>query len=218
VRELAVLLLHVLTTIVRLAKHGGVRAVVAESVSRPFVERLIGTIRRECLDRTLFWTTADLQMKLVDFQRYYNCHRAHAAVDAHQTRVPNRAAYVRMSVRIAGRYTVAGCIKHQSRRDRWPSAGHASNPEVCPAFAGFPRRSLSDAVRGRGFEGPGTQVIFAVVCSRNWDSPPTRALDDVRPAASWITGANGNSARRLRRSASPRRAPTKVLPNPLHRA
>ena len=25
-------------------------------LSHPFVERLIGTIRRECLDRTLFWT------------------------------------------------------------------------------------------------------------------------------------------------------------------
>ncbi|HEV3146330.1 MAG TPA: hypothetical protein VGZ47_20755, partial [Gemmataceae bacterium] len=29
-------------------------------LSNPFVERLIGTIRRECLDRTLFWTAADL--------------------------------------------------------------------------------------------------------------------------------------------------------------
>jgi len=41
-------------------------------LSHPFVERLIGTIRRECLDRTLFWTTADLEMKLLDFRRYYN--------------------------------------------------------------------------------------------------------------------------------------------------
>jgi len=41
-------------------------------LSHPFVERLIGTIRRECLDRTLFWTTADLEMKLLDFQRNYN--------------------------------------------------------------------------------------------------------------------------------------------------
>jgi putative transposase len=42
-------------------------------LSHPFVERLIGTIRRECLDRTLFWTTADLELKFLDFQRYYNC-------------------------------------------------------------------------------------------------------------------------------------------------
>ena len=33
-------------------------------LSHPFVERLIGTIRRECLDRTLFWTAADLETKL----------------------------------------------------------------------------------------------------------------------------------------------------------
>jgi len=50
-------------------------------LSHPFVERLIGTIRRECLDRTLFWTAADLEMKLLDFQRYYNGHRAHAGLD-----------------------------------------------------------------------------------------------------------------------------------------
>jgi putative transposase len=33
-------------------------------LSHPFVERLIGTIRREYLDQTLFWTTADLEQKL----------------------------------------------------------------------------------------------------------------------------------------------------------
>jgi hypothetical protein len=48
--------------------------------SHPFVERLIGTIRREHLDRTLFWTTEDLETKLFDFQRYYNEYRAHAAL------------------------------------------------------------------------------------------------------------------------------------------
>jgi hypothetical protein len=50
-------------------------------LSHPFVERLIGTIRRECLDRILFWTAADLEMKLLDFQRYYNGHRTHAGLD-----------------------------------------------------------------------------------------------------------------------------------------
>ena len=43
-------------------------------LSHPFVERLIGTIRREHLDRTLFWTSADLETKLIDFQHYYNGH------------------------------------------------------------------------------------------------------------------------------------------------
>jgi putative transposase len=49
--------------------------------SHPFVERLIGTIRRECLDSTLFWTAADLEMKLLEFQRYYNRYRAHAGLN-----------------------------------------------------------------------------------------------------------------------------------------
>ena len=30
-------------------------------LSHPFVERMIGTVRREYLDRTLFWTAADLE-------------------------------------------------------------------------------------------------------------------------------------------------------------
>jgi len=57
-------------------------------LSHPFVERLIGTIRRDCLDRTLFWTAADLEMKLLDFQRYYNGHRTHAGLDG-RTPDPN---------------------------------------------------------------------------------------------------------------------------------
>jgi putative transposase len=45
--------------------------------SHPFVERLIGTIRGECLDHTLFRTTADLENKLLDFRDYFNRHRTH---------------------------------------------------------------------------------------------------------------------------------------------
>ena len=50
-------------------------------LSHPFVERLVGTIRRECLDRTLFWTTADLEAKLREFQKYFNEHRTHAGIE-----------------------------------------------------------------------------------------------------------------------------------------
>src|SRR3989475_1321822 len=39
-----------------------------------------GTIRRECLDRLLFWTATDLEMKLIAFRDYYNKHRTHAAL------------------------------------------------------------------------------------------------------------------------------------------
>jgi hypothetical protein len=37
-------------------------------LSHPFVERLIGTLRRESMDRRLFWTGTDLEAKLLDFQ------------------------------------------------------------------------------------------------------------------------------------------------------
>src|SRR5262250_1400239 len=49
-------------------------------LSHRFVERLIGTIRRECLDRRLFWTALDLESKLSDFRDYYNGHRTHSAL------------------------------------------------------------------------------------------------------------------------------------------
>lgn len=49
-------------------------------LSHPFVERLIGTIRREYLDRMLFWNVADLETKLTDFQHFYNAHRTHAGL------------------------------------------------------------------------------------------------------------------------------------------
>src|SRR5882724_2513184 len=55
--------------------------------SHPFVERLIGTVRREYLDRTLFWTTSDLENKLLDFRTYFNDHRSHAAL---QGRTPDQ--------------------------------------------------------------------------------------------------------------------------------
>jgi len=48
--------------------------------SHPFVERLIGTVRRECLDQTLFWNARDLERKLTDFRIYYNRHRAHRSL------------------------------------------------------------------------------------------------------------------------------------------
>src|SRR6267378_4365094 len=58
-----------------------IKTVPYAPISHPFVERLIGTIRRECLDRTLFWTAADLEMKLLEFRRYFNGHRTHAGLE-----------------------------------------------------------------------------------------------------------------------------------------
>jgi putative transposase len=50
-------------------------------MSHPFVERLIGSIRRELLDQTFFWTATDLEKELRACQDYYNKHRCHAGRD-----------------------------------------------------------------------------------------------------------------------------------------
>src|SRR5438093_7153188 len=56
----------------RILEAAGIKSVPYVPLSHPFVERLVGTIRREYLDRTLFWTTADLEDKLLDFRTYFN--------------------------------------------------------------------------------------------------------------------------------------------------
>jgi len=50
-------------------------------MSHPFVERFIGSVRRELLDQTFFWTATDLENKLRDYQGYYNEHRCHTSRD-----------------------------------------------------------------------------------------------------------------------------------------
>jgi len=49
-------------------------------ISHPFVERLIGTIRREYLDHILFWNAQDLERKLAEFRQYYNGDRVHQSL------------------------------------------------------------------------------------------------------------------------------------------
>jgi transposase InsO family protein len=57
-----------------------IKAVPYMPISYPFIERLIGTIRREYLDHTLFWNTKDLERKLADFRQYYNRERGHQSL------------------------------------------------------------------------------------------------------------------------------------------
>jgi len=57
-----------------------IKTVPYTPLSHPFIERVIGTIRREFLDHTLFWNAADLERKLADFQIYYNRHRTHSSL------------------------------------------------------------------------------------------------------------------------------------------
>jgi len=59
----------------------GIKTLPCVPLSHPFVERLIGTVRRECLDKTLFWNERDLERKLTDFKDYYNRYRSHDSLD-----------------------------------------------------------------------------------------------------------------------------------------
>jgi transposase InsO family protein len=57
-----------------------IKSVPYVPVSHPFVERLIGTIRREFLDHVLIWNSFDLERKLEEFRIYYNEHRVHQSL------------------------------------------------------------------------------------------------------------------------------------------
>lgn len=57
-----------------------IKAIPCTPRSQPFVERLIGTVRREYLDRTLFWNQSDLERKLETYKAYYNQHRCHSGL------------------------------------------------------------------------------------------------------------------------------------------
>jgi len=58
-----------------------IKSIPYTPVSHPFIERLIGTVRREFLDYVFFWNADDLERKLADFQNYYNRHRTHSSLD-----------------------------------------------------------------------------------------------------------------------------------------
>ena len=58
-----------------------IKSVPYVPVSHPFIERLIGTVRREYLDRVFFWNSVDLMRKLNAFRDYYNEFRVHRSLD-----------------------------------------------------------------------------------------------------------------------------------------
>jgi len=47
-----------------------IRTILGTPRSHAFVERLIGTIRREYLDRIWFWNQTDLERKLEDYKEF----------------------------------------------------------------------------------------------------------------------------------------------------
>ena len=69
-----------------------IKTVAHVPVSHPFVERLIGTIRREHFDQVFFWNAVNLERKLDLFKTYYNEQRTHAGIEASTPAVKGGAA------------------------------------------------------------------------------------------------------------------------------
>jgi transposase InsO family protein len=86
---------HRWTANLRILEIAEVKTVPHVPLSHPFVERLIGTMRREFLDHVLFWNARDLERKLADFQVYYNAARSYASLEGYTP------------LTFAGRHTVA---------------------------------------------------------------------------------------------------------------
>src|SRR6202011_3863490 len=74
---------HRWTANLRILEIDELKTVPNVPLSHPFVERLIGTMRREFLDHVLFWNARDLERKLAEFQVYYNATRGHASLEGH---------------------------------------------------------------------------------------------------------------------------------------
>ena len=69
----------------------------------PYVERLIGTLRRECLDQVIVWNESHLRRLLRDYLTYYHRDRTHLSLekDAPEPRPverPDHGAIVAMPV------------------------------------------------------------------------------------------------------------------------
>lgn len=99
---------HRWTANLRILEITEIKTVPHVPVSHPFVERLIGTIRREFLDYVPFWNARDLTRKLYAFRNFYNDHRCHYALEGDPpiARTRKHRQWLRIYVHIAGKATV----------------------------------------------------------------------------------------------------------------
>lgn len=58
-----------------------IKSIPYTPTSHPFIERLIGTIRREYLDQLFFWNKQNLERKLADFAQFYNQNRTRQSLN-----------------------------------------------------------------------------------------------------------------------------------------
>ena len=105
---------HQWHAILRILEVTEIKSVPYVPLSHPFVERLIGTVRREYLDHVLFWTTADLENKLLDFRTYFNNHRTHDSLEGRR-RIRPCLDQSKSPLRCAGQPHVEQCTNADPR-------------------------------------------------------------------------------------------------------
>ena len=96
-----------------------IKSVPYVPVSHPFVERLIGTIRREFLDQVLIWNAVDLGRKLEEFRIYYNkiAFTSRSVAVLQESDPANRRPPMPSLITTLGDTIAAVCSRCQSRRD-----------------------------------------------------------------------------------------------------
>jgi hypothetical protein len=97
----ALFLFHRWKSNLRVLEIGELKSIPGTPTSHPFIERVIGTTRRECLDQLFFFNKLDLQRKLDYFQDYYNEDRVHSSLDL-KTPGGNRIENKRIGVKNRG--------------------------------------------------------------------------------------------------------------------
>ena len=90
-----------------------IKSIPGTTRSHAFIERLIGTIRRECLDQTWFWNQGDLERKLDNYKVSYN--RYSSTPDCPASRQLSAAALPRIQsqtfTRTAGDHTAMASFR-----------------------------------------------------------------------------------------------------------
>ena len=165
--------------------------------SHPFVERLIGTTRREFLDQVLFWNARDLERTLADFQAYYNEVRSHASLKGH---TPSTFAGGHMVARVLSS-SVGAWQTWSMKRDTPSYHGYRFPPEIISHAVwlyhrfGVSFRDVEDLLAQRG-------ITVSYEAIRLWCltfGSDTLAGSDV-DRAGWATSGTWT------RSSSPSRA------------
>jgi hypothetical protein len=131
-----------------------------------FAERLIGSIRRECLDHLIVFGEEHLRHILKSYADYYNCVRTHRSLhkDAPVSRPVQRSG-------IISSHVILGGLHHQYVRDSWyiqeaMSLDLASLASV-RAFAAELTKRLSTGT---------TPPLHAVVCNAGSAAPVIRRI------------------------------------------